>query len=281
MAFSSSEHLRSVDVTLLETWCEQVPAAAVHVLPASPLAQLHLVRSGSYRARCHRFDVLVDPLTALFVPSDTDVETTHPQGDDTEVHVRFSLHLLSDIGGGCVDLPDALPLSVDTVLVHERALSQARNDGDPMAYEEAAIALVADCLRKAEPRRVDSGRPGQRRRRDVFADARAVLASDPTISSVIEVGRRVSCSPHHLSRIFSSYTGRGVSAYRTSLRIRQAMNRLSEGETDLARLAHDCGFADHAHMAHTFRRHLGATPSAVRFELANPNRPQSARNTDP
>jgi AraC-like DNA-binding protein len=44
-----------------------------------------------------------------------------------------------------------------------------------------------------------------------------------------DLARRVSCSPHYLSRVFS------------------------EGERSLAGLAHELGFADHAHLTRTIR----------------------------
>jgi AraC-like DNA-binding protein len=55
-----------------------------------------------------------------------------------------------------------------------------------------------------------------------------------------------------------------VSTYRRRLRVRAALERLSGGESDLARLAADAGFADHAHLTREMRALLGTTPSALR-----------------
>jgi AraC-like DNA-binding protein len=59
-----------------------------------------------------------------------------------------------------------------------------------------------------------------------------------------------------------------VSAYRNQFRVREALERLAEGERSLTGLANDLGFADHAHLARTVRREAGAVPSVLRRLLA-------------
>ncbi|WP_372518087.1 helix-turn-helix domain-containing protein [Solirubrobacter ginsenosidimutans] len=54
------------------------------------------------------------------------------------------------------------------------------------------------------------------------------------------------------------------------LRVRAALERLSGGEQDLARLAADAGFADHAHLTREMRALLGLTPSALKREVSRP-----------
>jgi AraC-like DNA-binding protein len=72
------------------------------------------------------------------------------------------------------------------------------------------------------------------------------------------------CSPHHLSRLFREQTGHALAQFRTALRIELALERLMQGEDNLARVAADLGFADHAHLTRTMRATLGRTPSAMR-----------------
>jgi AraC-like DNA-binding protein len=52
------------------------------------------------------------------------------------------------------------------------------------------------------------------------------------------------------------------------LRARTALEHLSDGEQDLARLAADLGFADQSHLCRVVRRETGYTPSALRQALA-------------
>jgi AraC-like DNA-binding protein len=78
----------------------------------------------------------------------------------------------------------------------------------------------------------------------------------------------VAVSPHHLSRIFQARTGATVSRYRNRLRVRTALERLAGGERDLAALAADLRFADHAHLVRTLRREVGSAPSELRTLLS-------------
>jgi transcriptional regulator GlxA family with amidase domain len=72
--------------------------------------------------------------------------------------------------------------------------------------------------------------------------------------------------------VFSGQTGTTISAYRRRIRVRAVLDRLEHGEPDLARLAADVGFADHAHLTRTVRDELGFTPSRLRELLAVPGR---------
>ena len=52
------------------------------------------------------------------------------------------------------------------------------------------------------------------------------------------------------------------------LRVRAALERLSGGERDLARLAAELGFADQSHLCRVVRAETGGTPSALRRAFA-------------
>jgi AraC-like DNA-binding protein len=51
------------------------------------------------------------------------------------------------------------------------------------------------------------------------------------------------------------------------LRSRTAMERISQGEDSLARLAVEVGFADQSHLTRTIRRHTGRSPAELRALL--------------
>ena len=104
---------------------------------------------------------------------------------------------------------------------------------------------------------------------------RQILSCDPG-ASLHELARRQAVSPHHLSRVFHASTGITVPAYRNQLRVREALERLADGERSLTSLATDLGFADHAHMARTVRRETGAAPSDLRRLLATAKPPKPA-----
>jgi AraC family transcriptional regulator len=79
-----------------------------------------------------------------------------------------------------------------------------------------------------------------------------------------ELSRWTRCSPYHLCRAFRQATGQTMTAYRHSLRMLVALERLRHGQTDLTDLALELGYSSHSHFTNVFRRHLGLTPSEFR-----------------
>ena len=62
-------------------------------------------------------------------------------------------------------------------------------------------------------------------------------------------------------------TGETISRYLLRLRLGAAVERLAEGERDIAALAIDLGFAHHSHFSARFRRAFGITPTHAREML--------------
>jgi AraC-like DNA-binding protein len=170
-------------------------------------------------------------------------------------------------GGLAVAALAARPVATSpTVDLNHRLLAIRREE--VAAAEERTLRLVASVLSQVATGRVAAGRPATARaRRRAADDAREALAANPALT-LAEVARLVAVSPHHLSRVFRDEVGVSVSTYRRRLRIRAALERLSGGEADLARLAADAGFADHAHLTREMRSLLGLTPSQLRARWA-------------
>ena len=78
------------------------------------------------------------------------------------------------------------------------------------------------------------------------------------------MAKALGCSPYHLSRIFHREAGLPMRRYLDRCRLRTALERLAEGEKDLAGLALDLGYADHSHFSNAFRREFGMSPSLFR-----------------
>jgi AraC-like DNA-binding protein len=77
----------------------------------------------------------------------------------------------------------------------------------------------------------------------------------------------VHCSPFHLTRQFRAVTGTSIGVSLLRLRLALALQRLAEGEVDLAGLAADLGFASQSHFGARFRSVFGASPGSVRDSL--------------
>ncbi|WP_157862308.1 helix-turn-helix domain-containing protein, partial [Wenjunlia vitaminophila] len=135
---------------------------------------------------------------------------------------------------------------------------------------ERTVALAGQVLAGLAPRRAASGAPAtDAARRRLVDQARAALAQDWQVG-LTELGRRLGCSPYHLSRTFRAVTGVTLSQYRTRLRVAAALERLLEGEPDLAALATDTGFYDQAHMSRVLRAETGLPPGRLRALLGRP-----------
>jgi AraC-like DNA-binding protein len=151
-----------------------------------------------------------------------------------------------------------IPLDADLEI---RRMAVAASDGDLTALEldERVDAIVSRFLGLA------TSDPLSSRQREIVDAALEYLAwhfaEDGDLPSVATV---VGNSPHHLSRLFRAGMGITLSGYRTELRVRAALDRISNGASDLSKVACDVGFFDHAHMTRTFRRLLGRTPTGVR-----------------
>ncbi len=71
-------------------------------------------------------------------------------------------------------------------------------------------------------------------------------------------------SPGYFCRKFRKHTGMSIHRYLLRVRMMAVVERLPEREGQIARLAHETGFASHAHLTSAFRQAIGATPSRVR-----------------
>jgi AraC-like DNA-binding protein len=227
------------------------------------------VRRGCFRRRVHGAETLLDPAVVYFENPGEEQQVAHPcDGGDACTLLTLTPELAAEICGGDPGLPEQ-PLFTDSRLdLEQRELVAGSSRVDSFELTERALLLVADVLERAHPARVGVGRPSTvAARRRAVEDAREVLTADPRIG-VRELARAVAVSPHHLSRIFSALTGYTISGYRNRIRVRLALERLAGGETSLARLAADLGFADQAHLTRVVRAQVGRAPSHLRLLLA-------------
>lgn len=117
--------------------------------------------------------------------------------------------------------------------------------------------------------------------RVVSDDPEAVLArrlvdladGDPELLRVDDLARRLSMSERAVQRIARSHVGMSPAAMIRRRRLQEAAARVREDpESDLASIAADLGYSDHAHLTREFGRVLGFTPTGYRAE----RRPGSA-----
>ncbi len=228
------------------------------------------VRRGAFLRRVDGGEVLVDAALAYLSAPGTVEEFAHPvPGGDVCTVIRLVPGLLAELSGGDPDvrLP-AVPMDAASQFALRRLVAAARHGDQDGTLAEDVVRLVAGLLARKLPARAGSGRPATAAARSrIVNQARAALAADPRLG-LIDLSRVTGCSPHHLSRVFAQLTGSTVSQHRNQLRVSLALDRIAQGEPDLAGLAHDLGFADHAHLTRTIRAATGQPPSACRASLA-------------
>ncbi|WP_017197011.1 helix-turn-helix transcriptional regulator [Arthrobacter sp. M2012083] len=92
-----------------------------------------------------------------------------------------------------------------------------------------------------------------------------VIASEADVLLVEDVASRLAVSPRTLQRIAGKYVGLSPSALIRRRRLQDAAERTrSDPTADLAVIAVELGYADHAHLTNDFRKYLGFTPSSYR-----------------
>ncbi|MDQ3477323.1 MAG: AraC family transcriptional regulator [Actinomycetota bacterium] len=285
MSGATQALLTGADVSVTSIACPGDGATSVQELVGSSMHELCLVRSGSFLLRGsvvegRAVEVFADPTVCLFGAPEHVVEVTHPRpGGDLDTCVFLSEDVLASLGG-VSGLPALSPRTREVSWLHRRLLALCwRADTDSLAAEETALALFVAALEQAEPGRWHAGRPQARDRRRLADEARAALVADPTIARVVDLAQMLGCSPHHLSRLFREETGHALAQFRTALRIELALERVMQGEHNLARVAADLGFADHAHLTRTMRRTLGQTPSAMRALISSHRGSPSAQRS--
>ena len=145
---------------------------------------------------------------------------------------------------------------------------------DPLAVEEAAAFLLAETntivARHEGGERAPCRAATRRAHRDLVYAARVVLAK--TFREKVTLGsvaRSVFSSPFHLARVFRRLTGLSLHAQLNRLRLRQALQEIADGVSDLTRLALELGFSSHSHFTHAFTQEFGESPSAIRRRLTS------------
>jgi AraC family transcriptional regulator len=140
---------------------------------------------------------------------------------------------------------------------------------DPLFVEEICALLLAESVASANQQRAVVRQPmlaiTRQAHRDLVDAARVVLAR--RFRDKLSLGglaRAVFSSPFHLARIFRRETGLSLHRQLTRLRLRHALEHLTDGKPDLTMLALDLGFSSHAHFRHAFRREFGSAPSRLR-----------------
>jgi AraC-like DNA-binding protein len=212
----------------------------------------------------------VDSATAYFERPGVEQRVWH--GDATGdrcTAIAFPGDAFPDLVGR-EEVPDQ-PIAIGARLgiEHRAVVTAIARGADEFELEERIGLLASGILELSRPEPASYGRRVTAVRHRRIADrAREAITADPATVQLPRLARHLGVSRFHLSRLFRETTGITLSAYRNGIRVSLALDRISDGERNLALLAADLGFADQSHMAGVVRRLTGATPSALRSVLA-------------
>jgi AraC-like DNA-binding protein len=226
--------------------------------------QLVVPRRGVFCVHRGSSVVAADPNSVLLLGAHAEYRFSHPvHGGDDCTALALAPALAEEALGprparhGTASPRAQLRAGVLTAMLARGALSE-------LEAEEAALALVAalaPSLNRGATARPRVGSAAAARVQEV----RTLLAADPAADWRLDgVARAVHCSPFHLARQFRAVTGETIARYLLRLRLASALHRLAAGETALARLAVELGFAHHSHFTARFRATFGVTPSEAR-----------------
>jgi AraC-like DNA-binding protein len=244
-------------------WSAERPRADVRLV---------LVRRGGFRRQVRGVAVDLDRTVGYLGLPGEEEHFAHPAGGDTCTSISLTADLWRAMAGESPRL-DGSSLYVDgrLDLAHRRLLAASRAG----AADEGVVGLVAEVVRQvvttATPAddRATGARNWAAGDRALVARAREAIGGDhPAAAGLIPLAGLLGVSPYRLSRAFTRELGVSLTRYRNRVRVARALDRLEAGESGLASLAAELGFADQAHLCRTVREHLGHTPTALRRLLA-------------
>ncbi|WP_410876043.1 helix-turn-helix domain-containing protein [Nocardia sp. A7] len=215
--------------------------------------RLVLVRRGTFRRRADGVDADLDPTLGYLGAPGEEERFAHPAGGDVCTSVSITPEFW--------DVPmaaRAVYIDARVELTHRRLLDAAAVGDIDYALTEELLRLVAAATGRSTPR----SHPADQTM--VTAARQAILTGVSEAAGLRSLAGLLKVSPYRLSRVFSQHMGVSLTHYRNRVRVGQALHRLTDGETDLADLAADLGFADQPHLTRTVREHLGHTPAALR-----------------
>ncbi|MEU1880670.1 helix-turn-helix transcriptional regulator [Streptosporangium sp. NPDC020072] len=213
----------------------------------------------------------LDPVTGYVNVAGTEERFAEPLGRDwVYTAILFEPGSFADRFSGPLRHDWTLHVSAQADLRHRKLLRALLRGTDRLEAEER-LYLLFDALTPSRPAwKASAGTSMATRvvhRRLALAVQEALNAGYLT-TNLEDLARMVGASPKHLSKIFHTVTGRTITGYRNDLRVRAVLNDLTAGGDCLADLAARYGFADHAHLTRTVRKHLGEAPSVLREALS-------------
>jgi len=230
-----------------------------------------LLRTGGFRREAEGQQSFVDPGGGYLSRHGVEERFAYPLG---EVDVCTLIGLTAEAFAEHVEGVERqrewhLRTSSSFDLRHRELVAACRRGVDRFEATERVLLLLSELPPRTDRDATSDHRAATRAEHRRLAEAvQEALAGGHLTADLGELARLTGSSPHHLSRVFRRLTGRTITAYRNELRVRAVLEDLAQGATDVATLAATYGFADHAHLTRTVRRHVSDPPAVLRRKLS-------------
>jgi AraC-like DNA-binding protein len=232
---------------------------------------LCLVRQGTFIRQRGRDELIADPTAAYFEQPGIEQLVIHPlAGGGRTTVIVLSNEAMTRYAGDVV-MPDRLiPVAPELQLFHARLLADVRAGLDEPEIDGRLTWLIGRLVETASPGRLTARRPvTARSHRRIVQRAREAIAADPSSLDLTGLAAALAHTPYHVSRVFHRTTGTTLTAYRNAVRVAVAIDRINQGDENLAELAADLGFVDQSHLGRALRRAAGMSPSRLRHWLTD------------
>jgi AraC-like DNA-binding protein len=139
----------------------------------------------------------------------------------------------------------------------QASVSAAMSGTDPAERRQRAVEAYTGWLATEGPEVSEEG---------LLANAMMDLVGTGTdVTRLEDVAARLFVSPRTLQRVAKKYIGLSPSALIRRRRLQEAADRSrTDPAADLAAIAAELGYTDHAHLTNDFQKTLGFTPSTYR-----------------
>jgi AraC-like DNA-binding protein len=232
---------------------------------------LVLVRRGGYWREVNGRGAYLGPTDAFFERPFVEQRIVH-HGDagDRSTSLWLSEDAVTALAGDAA-VPDEPIMTTPAIDLQHRELFAALRHGiDRFEFDERLAHLVGALAERAAPGRFTARRSTTRDDHGrIVQDAREAIIADPGGTDLGDLARMLGHTRFHVSRVFSRATGTTLSEFRNRVRVAIALDRLGDGDANLAGISADLGFADQSHFSRVVRATTGERPGALRHRLGD------------
>jgi AraC-like DNA-binding protein len=136
---------------------------------------------------------------------------------------------------------------------------------DGLFVQETALRILGRMLEAVFEKKDSKRATPNHSHRSLVRQVQAILSTRFTEALTLEsLSNELGYSPYHLSHVFHWQTGTSVHKYLSQIRLRTALEMISDGCLNLTQLAVNLGYSHQSHFTQAFRKAFGAPPSQLR-----------------